>query len=110
MNSVLSDNWLIVIAIPVVIGLGVGLAIYLNRKINNYNEKTSEIEQKIDNTTVYLLYILSFFIPLAGFIVGAIYASKNEEHYKHVGKTCLIFSVLNIALGFIMIAVILGSI
>ncbi|MDP6442090.1 MAG: hypothetical protein QF482_05785 [Candidatus Poseidoniia archaeon] len=64
----------------------------------------STIEKQIDGTTVILHYILSFFIPLAGFIVGAIYASKDEEHYKHVGKNCLIFSVMNIVLGFIMIA------
>ena len=63
---------------------------------------------KLDATTVYLLYILSFFIPLAGFIVGAVYASKEEEHYKHVGKNCLIFSVLNIVLGFIMLAALFG--
>ena len=66
-------------------------------------------EKQIDDTTVILLYILSFFIPLAGFIVGAIYASKEEEHYKHVGKNCLIFSVMNIVFGFIMIVAILGS-
>ena len=71
--------------------------------------KSEEIEKQIDGTTVILLYILSFFIPLAGFIVGAIYASKDEEHYKHVGKNCLIFSVMNIIFGFIMIVVILGS-
>ena len=61
-------------------------------------------EMEIDGATVILLYILSFFIPLAGFIVGAIYASKDEGHYKHVGKNCLIFSVLNIVFGFIMLA------
>ena len=71
--------------------------------------KSSTIEKQIDGTTVILLYILSFFIPLAGFIVGAIYASKEEEHYKHVGKNCLIFSVMNIILGFIMMVAILGS-
>ena len=65
---------------------------------------SKSIEKKIDGTTALLLYILSFFIPLAGFIVGAIYASKDEEHYKHVGKNCLIFSVMNIVLGFIMLA------
>ena len=71
--------------------------------------KNKKEESEIDNTTVILLYILSFFIPLAGFIVGAIYASKDEEHYKHVGKNCLIISVMNIILGFITIAVMLGS-
>ena len=72
--------------------------------------ESSTIEKQIDGTTVILLYILSFFIPLAGFIVGAIYASKDEEHYKHVGKNCLIFSVLNLVLGIIIIAAILGSV
>ena len=56
-------------------------------------------EKKIDSTTVLLLYILSLLIPLAGFIVGAIYVLRDEEHYKYVGKNCLIFSVLNISLG-----------
>ena len=71
--------------------------------------ESSTIVKQIDGATVILLYILSFFIPLAGFIVGAIYASKNEEHYKHVGKNCLIFSVMNIVIGFIMVVAILGS-
>ena len=78
---------------------------YIIQKIIN----SKSMEKEIDNTTVILLYILSFFIPLAGFIVGAIYASKDEEHYKQVGKNCLIFSVMNIVLGFIMIAVILAG-
>ena len=87
------------------LGLSVILLIYSVLK----QKKDSEIKKEIDGTTVLLLYILSFFIPLAGFIVGAIYASKEEEHYKHVGKNCLIFSVMNIIFGFIMIFVILGS-
>ena len=61
-------------------------------------------EKQIDDTTVILLYILSFFIPLAGFIVGAIYSSKEEEQYKHVGKNCLKVSALNIVLGIVMVA------
>ena len=65
--------------------------------------QSSPIEKQIDDTTVILLYLLSFFIPLAGFIVGAIYASRDEEHYKHVGKNCLICSTLNVVLSFIVI-------
>ena len=89
------------------LGLGLGFLVLLTiyKVVSKQNkEKHSEIEKEIDGTTVLLLYILSFFIPLAGFIVGAIYASKEEEHYKHVGKNCLIFSVLNIVFGFIMLA------
>ena len=90
------------------------LKLKINAEKNGNNKFVSEkvqaksfpMEKQIDNTTVILLYILSFFIPLAGFIVGASYASKEEEHYKHVGKTCLIYSVMNVFLGFIIIALI----
>ena len=82
---------------------------FLFKYFKKNKQEDTQIDKQIDNTTVILLYILSFFIPLAGFIVGAIYASKDEEHYKQVGKNCLIFSVMNIVLGFIMIAVILAG-
>ena len=82
------------------------LIVFRLRKANlNFNFKSSKIEEKkIDSTTVILLYILSFFIPFAGVIVGAIYLSKDEEHYKHIGKNCLIFSVMNIVFGLLIIA------
>ena len=82
---------------------------FLFKYFKKNTQEDTQIDKQIDNTTVILLYILSFFIPLAGFIVGAIYASKDEEHYKQVGKNCLIFSVMNIVLGFIMIALILAG-
>mgnify|MGYP001425388111 CR=1 FL=1 len=64
--------------------------------------------KEIDSLTVTLLYVLSFFIPLAGFIVGAIYASKESEHYKIVGRNCLIWSAINILFGIIFIVMLLG--
>jgi hypothetical protein len=45
------------------------------------------------------LYILSFLIPLAGFIIGAIYYTKPEPEYKHVGKMCIILGLLAILLS-----------
>ena len=62
--------------------------------------KKRERKSKITFSTSFLLYFLSFFIPLAGFIVGAIYVSKDDEEYKYVGQSCLMFSVLNIIIGF----------
>ena len=47
--------------------------------IEKAQSESSTIEKQIDGTTIILIYILSFFIPLAGFIVGAIYASKEEN-------------------------------
>ena len=43
-----------------------------------------------------LLYLLSFFIPIVGFIIGAIYYTKPET--KEVGKMCIILGVLSIVL------------
>ena len=90
------------------LGLFIAVVLFLIYRVLEQNkEALSVIDKQIDGTTVLLLYILSFFIPLAGFIVGAIYTSKEEEHYKHVGKNCLIFSTLNIVLvlfSYIMIA------
>ena len=80
-------------------------SIGFDKEVRELPEKAIEsMEIKVDKTATTLLYILSFLIPLAGFIVGAIYLSKEEEHYKHVGKNCLIFSVLNIVMGFLMVA------
>jgi len=41
----------------------------------------------------WLFYILSFVIPLAGIILGAIYLSKSSPDCKKFGKTCLILAL-----------------
>ena len=46
--------------------------------------------------TRILFYILSFLIPIAGFIVGAIYLSNNNPENQGVGKNCLIIAILTI--------------
>lgn len=43
-----------------------------------------------------LLYLVSLFIPIIGFIIGAIYYGKPET--KEVGKMCIILSVINLVL------------
>ena len=94
-----------IILLCVILGcVTAGVIFFVTKPYEKVETESSTIEKQIDNTTIILLYILSFFIPLAGFIVGAICASKEEEHYKHVGKNCLIFSVMNIVIGFIMVA------
>ena len=109
---VLLFSWWFVfsMSISLILGCIAAAVIFFITKDEKAESESSTVEKQIDGTTVLLLYILSFFIPLAGFIVGAIYATKEEEHYKYVGKNCLIFSVMNIILGFIMIVAILGSV
>ena len=43
-----------------------------------------------------LLYLISLFIPIIGFIIGAIYYGRPET--KEVGKMCIILSVINLVL------------
>ena len=40
-----------------------------------------------------LFYVLSFFIPIAGIVLGAIYLSKPEEDNKKFGKNCLVWAL-----------------
>jgi hypothetical protein len=58
-----------------------------------------------------LLYLLSFIIPIAGFIIGAIYYTKPET--KEVGMMCIILGVISIILTvvcyFVVFAWIWGS-
>jgi len=59
-----------------------------------------------------LLYIISFFIPIVGIIVGAIYISKPEDEYKQVGKMCIVLGivsfVVNVGLAALLYIMVLG--
>ncbi|WHY91152.1 hypothetical protein QNK12_26515 [Neobacillus cucumis] len=46
-----------------------------------------------------LLYILSFFIPVVGIILGIIWLNDQDPDKKKVGKTCLIVGVVSIVLS-----------
>ena len=50
-----------------------------------------------------LFYVLSFIIPIAGIILGAIYLSKPDDEMKKFGKTCLIIALIPIILLILMI-------
>lgn len=42
-----------------------------------------------------LYYLLSFFVGIAGIVIGAIYMTKPDPDYKHVGKICLIIGIIS---------------
>ena len=68
----------------------------------NPNYSGAPYEQQMDDGLAFLLYVISFILPLAGFIIGAIYISKEEEHYRRVGRTCLSLGLLSIVIGFLI--------
>ncbi|WP_284036286.1 hypothetical protein [Neobacillus sp. 114] len=46
-----------------------------------------------------LLYILSFFIPIIGIILGIIWMNDQDMEKKAIGKTCLIIGIVSIVLS-----------
>lgn len=47
----------------------------------------------------FLLYAVSAFIPLAGFIIAIIFMSKGDPEATGLGKTCLIIAIVMLVIG-----------
>jgi hypothetical protein len=48
----------------------------------------------------WLFYLISFMVPIAGIVLGALYLSKAEEGNKEFGKYCLVAALVNFGIGF----------
>ncbi|WP_077213460.1 hypothetical protein [Bacillus dakarensis] len=46
-----------------------------------------------------LLYLLSFFVPVAGIILGIVWMNDADMEKKQIGKTCLIVGIVAIVLS-----------
>ena len=67
------------------------------------NEEYAEEPDDEERGQSYLFqYIISFLIPLVGFILGAILLSKDDEEEKSVGKTCIILGIVSVVIGVIV--------
>ena len=60
------------------------------------------LEESIEGGVRALLYIGSIFVPLAGFIIGAIFLTNTGPEHKRVGKTCLMLGVIGILMPVIL--------
>jgi hypothetical protein len=60
-------------------------------------ETTGGIVEQVPEPA-WLFYVLSFIVPIAGIVIGAIYFTKVDEELKRFGKTCLIVAAISIAL------------
>lgn len=63
-------------------------------------ETTSTQEQR---QSYVFQYIISFLIPLIGFILGAILLGKNCDEEKSVGKVCIILGIVSVLVNAIWI-------
>jgi len=46
-----------------------------------------------------LFYVISFLVPVAGIVLGALYLSKADAANKEFGKYCLVAALVNVGLG-----------
>ncbi len=46
-----------------------------------------------------LFFVISFFVPIAGVVLGAIYLSKAGAANREFGKNCLVWALVNFAIG-----------
>lgn len=69
--------------------------------VNYYLQDDSEPaeEEETDKRSYTFQYVISFLIPLVGFILGAILLSKDDEEEKSAGKTVIILGIVSIVIG-----------
>ncbi len=56
-----------------------------------------------------LFYLLSFLVPLAGVILGALYLSKPDKENKEFGRYCLTAALVNMGLGLMVACCVLAA-
>lgn len=62
---------------------------------SSYNDKP--------NTNSYIVhYIVSILIPLAGFIMGAIFLTKKDE--SHVGGVCILLGIVSFIISYAILS------
>ena len=77
---------------------------YYNLEYYENDKANDEIEEK---TSYAFQYIISFLIPLVGFILGAILLSKEEAEEKEVGKICIMTAIMSMVISTMLIVMFL---
>ncbi len=74
--------------------------------IDYYNNVDSLEEDSSTEKSYTFQYIISFLIPLIGFILGAILLSKDNEDEVSIGKQCIILGIVSIIAYVVLILII----
>ncbi len=89
---------------------------YCGAKINKakyysaeYYDNPEEIIEKEESGNTFR-YVISFLIPLIGYILGAILLSKDNEEEKSAGQSCIILGIVSTVIGIIAWAIYVNSI
>lgn len=83
-------------------------------KMSNYTQKnlirelnrfglSNETSVKTNKNSYTFQYIISFIIPLVGFIIGGIMITDKDNERQSVGKKCIILGIVSIILSVIFL-------
>ena len=61
-------------------------------------EENKKDGEELEKDSYAFQYIISFLIPLVGFILGAILLSKEDDEKVAVGKHCIIIGIVSIVI------------
>ena len=57
-----------------------------------------------DNSIRILLYIITFFIPFVGLIIGGVYTASDDYDKNSLGKELLIFGIIMMVIGTLVLS------
>ncbi|MFP4467122.1 MAG: hypothetical protein ACLFP1_08730 [Candidatus Goldiibacteriota bacterium] len=71
-------------------------------------EKSAAVKNEIvvmppEGAVRFLSYAVSFFVPVSGFVLGAVFYSQAGSKNKEFGKKCFIFMTAGIALALLFV-------
>ena len=69
----------------------------------------AEGEPPVEDGFRIVCYVISFFIPIIGIIIGLIHYGKPEPWHKEFGKKCLQLALFAIIFGFVMSMLFFGA-
>ena len=75
---------------------------YYKKEYYLQDETETAVDEETDKRSYTFQYVISFLIPLVGFILGAILLSKDDEEEKSAGKTVIVLGVISIVIGTII--------
>ena len=70
-----------------------------NFYLNNENEEDEESAITESGQSYTFQFVISFLIPLVGFILGAILLGKDDPDEKSAGKACIIIALITAVAG-----------
>lgn len=74
-----------------------------------YKNKDIDMESESEGGSNAFRYVISFLIPLIGYILGAILLSKDSAEEKDVGKNCIILGIVSAVIGIVVWFLYAGS-